>query len=468
MKLTTSKILWLGTLAIMFRLATPATAVPPTQADSTLYFDLDFARFSVNDTTAQVEVYISVPRSELRFAAADGELIANFECQVVITKDNIELVNHKWQAHSAARDSSEIKPGQLLFSQARFQLQAGTYRFFVRVQDQGRPANQGIRAFQIVTEPYPANQLALSDLQLAARLERDTTRSIFYKNRHHVLPNPGAVYGLELPVLFFYTEIYNLHFPSDSSYSVHYSIYDGGGREVKALPSKRRPIAGARLVEVGGFNVVSLKSGSYFFEVRVADHGAGREASRRHKFFVYREKDQAAASAIAGNAPFELLAQYYRNRTEKELDKEFETARYVSTSEERKIYGSLQREGKNEFLAKFWQMRDLSPETPHNEFREDYLARVKSANEGFSGFREGWKTDMGRVLLVYGRPDEIERFPSSNESRSYQIWHYFEIEGGVQFVFVDLKSSGEFELVHSSARNELQDPTWQRWLNPGR
>jgi GWxTD domain-containing protein len=183
---------------------------------------------------------------------------------------------------------------------------------------------------------------------------------------------------------------------------------------------------------------------------------------------VYREKDQAEASEVAAAAPFGLLAQYYRGLTEKELDKEFESARYIAASEERKIYGSLQREGKTEFLIKFWQKRDLSPETPHNEFREDYLARVRSANESFSGFREGWKTDMGRVLLIYGRPDEIERFPSSNESRSYQIWHYFEIEGGVDFVFVDLKSGGEMELVHSTARNELQDPTWQRWLNPGR
>lgn len=470
MKLNTSKILWLGAVAMTLCLAAPAISAPPIQADSTLYFDLDFARFSVNDSTAQVEVYIAVPRAALRFAAADSQLVANFECQVVITKDNVELVNHKWQAHSAARDSAAIKPGQLLFTQARFQLKMGTYRFFVGVLDQSRPANQGIRAFQIVAEPYPANQLALSDLQLAARLERDTTRSIFHKNRHLVLPNPGAVYGLELPMLFFYTEIYHLRFPSDSSYSVHYSIYDGDGREVKALPPKRRPIAGAKLVEVGGFNIVSLKSGSYFFEVRVVDHGAGSEASRRHKFFVYREKDQAEASDVAprSGAPFELLAPYYRGRTEKELDKEFETARYISASEERKIYGALQRQGKTEFLLKFWQKRDLSPETPRNEFREDYLARVKSANESFSGFREGWKTDMGRALLVYGRPDEIERFPSSNESRSYQIWHYFEIEGGAEFVFIDLKSGGEMELVHSTARNELQDPTWQRWLNPGR
>lgn len=455
-------------LSVLWPLLLGAAALTAAEADSTLHFDLDFARFCVNDTTAQVEVYIAVPRPALQFGrAADGQLMATFACQVVITKDDKEILTHKWQANSFARDSAEIKLGQLLFTQARFQLAVGTYRFYVRVQDPSRGV-AGVRAFQIIIEPYPAPQLALSDLQLASRLERDTTRSLFTKNRHFVLPNPSAVYGLELPMLYFYTEIYNLRFPSDSSYTVHYRLTDSDGHEVKILPSKRRPIAAAKLVEVGGFNIVTLKSGSYFLEVRVVDHSNGAEASRQRKFFVYREKDQADAAPVSATAGLEFLAQAYRQRPEKELDKEFETTRYISSNEERKIYKSLRGEGKRDFLLKFWQKRDQSPETPRNEFRENYLALVQKANASFSGFRDGWKTDMGRVLLIYGEPDEIERFPSSNDARAYQIWHFFEIEGGVDFIFVELRSGGEMELVHSTARNELQDSTWQRWLNPGR
>jgi GWxTD domain-containing protein len=446
----------------------PASAMFQAGADSTLRFDLDFARFGVNDTTAQVEVYLAVPRMALQFTASENQLVASFGCQVSIFKNGNEALTHHWQAQSVAREAADIKSGQLLFTQARFQLTVGTYRFDVRVHDANNPAKHGRRVFQMMVEPYPAKELALSDLQLASRLERDTTHSIFHKNRHLVLPNPGALYGLELPVLYFYAEIYNLHFPSDSGYSVHYRIDDGEGNEVKSLPPKRRPIAGEKLVEAGGFNIVALKSGSYFFEVRVVDHTTGAQASRRRKFYVYREKDQAGAAQEISTAAVEFLAQIYRRRTEKELNKEFETARYISSPEEKKIYGALKPEAKRDFLAKFWQKRDQSPETPRNEYRENYLALVKFANDNFSGFREGWKTDMGRVLLVYGQPDEIERFPSSNDARAHQIWRFFEIEGGVEFIFVELRSGGEMELVHSTARNELQDPTWQRWLNPGR
>jgi GWxTD domain-containing protein len=466
-KMKSIKMTWPGTIAIALCLFAPLPVASQTGVDSGLNFDVDFARFCVNDTTAQVEVYVAVSRPSLQFVSSEGELLAGFACHVSILRGDTELLNHQWQVRTVARDSSEIKPGQLLFTQARFQLTVGAYRFLVRVQDPRSPARPGIRAFQIDIEPYPANRLAMSDLQLACRIERDTTRSIFYKNHHFVLPNPGALYGLELPVLYFYAEIYNLHFPSDSTYSVHYRVYDGDGNEVKALPPKRRRIAGAKLVEIGGFNIVSLTSGSYFFEVRVVDHAARQEAFRRRKFFVYREKDQPEAATFATTAPFELLVHNYRAFTEKELDEEFETTRYISTSEEKKIYRSLQTEGKRDFMVRFWQKRDASPGTPRNEYRENYLARVKLANEQFSGFREGWKTDMGRVLLVYDQPDEVERYPSSTESRAFQIWRYFDIEGGVEFIFVDIKSGGEMQLVHSTARNELQDPAWQRWLNPG-
>jgi len=455
-----------GAIVLLFINFAPANA-SPSRADSTLRFDFDFARFSVNDTTAQVEVYIAVPRPALHFARAENQLQANFSCRVVINKNGADVVNHQWQAQSLARDSSEIKPGQLLFTQSRFQLTAGTYRFYVRVHDM-HSQRAGVRAFQIIVEPYPLQQLAMSDLQLAARLERDTTQSIFHKNRYLVLPNPSALYGLELPMLYFYAEIYNLRFPSDSSYSTHYRILDGEGNEVKILPSKRRQIAGAKLVEVGGFNIVTMKSGSYALDVRVVDHTNGAEASRRHKFFVYREKDRAEVAADVGAAGLDYLTQSYRRISVNDLDKEFETTRYISSSEDKKIYSSSKPEGRRDFIVNFWQKRDQSPETPRNEYRERYLSLVKFANHNFSGFREGWKTDMGRVLLVYGQPDEIERFPSSNDARAHQIWRFFEIEGGVEFSFVELRSGGEMELVHSSARNELQDPAWRRWLNPGR
>lgn len=84
------------------------------------------------------------------------------------------------------------------------------------------------------------------------------------------------------------------------------------------------------------------------------------------------------------------------------------------------------------------------------------------ANSNFSmGKKQGWRTDRGRVLLVYGHPDEIDRVPSDVNTKSYQIWRYYTIEGGALFVFVDLMRIRDYRLVHSTHRNEIQEPDWQ-------
>ena len=454
-------------LSLILFCATLMPAFAQPSSDSTLYFALDYARFRITPSAAQVEIYLAVPRAQLRFLPDAGELLAAFEANVSIALGDSEVVRHTWGAHTVAQDTSEIKRSQLLYTQAAFQLPVNNYRLRVRVSDKNSGI-AGLLTVELPVEAFESEKLTLSDLEISSRTTRDTTWSPFYKNRYTVIPNPNATFGLALPMLYTYTEIYNLTFPTDSSYSVLYRIFDGQGNQVKALPVRTRPIMGKQLVEVGACNVISLPAGSYYLEVRVTDHASKQEVFRRRKFFVYREEEAQPVPQTAGEVGYELLMLTYRNRPLADLDFEFKTARYISTKEEQKIYAALDEQGKRDFLVKFWRDRDRTPETPRNEYREEYLGRVKFAQDNFSGLRPGYETDMGRVLLVYAQPSEIERFPSSSENRPHQVWKYFELEGGVEFIFVDVNNWGEYKLVHSTARGELADADWERWVNPSR
>ena len=96
--------------------------------------------------------------------------------------------------------------------------------------------------------------------------------------------------------------------------------------------------------------------------------------------------------------------------------------------------------------------------------RSEYLQRIAAADQLFSAFKKGgWRTDRGRVFVLYGKPDEFERHPS-NAAKPYEIWHYYRIENGVQFVFVEKSGFGDYELVHSTKRGELEDPGWMRFI----
>jgi len=144
---------------------------------------------------------------------------------------------------------------------------------------------------------------------------------------------------------------------------------------------------------------------------------------------------------------------------EKEIDKMFEQAAYLATDSEKKVYKVLNSlESKKQFLARFWAEREKGQEG----WKDEYYQKVDEANQKFSqGGVEGWFTDMGRVYIIYGPPDEYERNPVNPNENPYEIWHYLELEGGVEFDFVDINGFGIFQLVNSTKRGEVSFYQWR-------
>ncbi|MGD8330660.1 MAG: GWxTD domain-containing protein, partial [Acidobacteriota bacterium] len=75
-------------------------------------------------------------------------------------------------------------------------------------------------------------------------------------------------------------------------------------------------------------------------------------------------------------------------------------------------------EGKQAFIASFWESRDPTPGTADNEFEDVWMARVALAANQFRGEgRNGWETDRGKFLLIYG-PEAIVAQESKQVSGS--------------------------------------------------
>ena len=104
------------------------------------------------------------------------------------------------------------------------------------------------------------------------------------------------------------------------------------------------------------------------------------------------------------------------------------------TSEDEKI----------ESFKRFWAQRDPSPGTDRNELMDEYYNRVAYANENYTGFRDGWKTDMGMIYIIFGSPSDIERHPFEQNYKPYEVWYYYHINR--MFIFVDETGFGEYRL----------------------
>src|SRR5215204_4003817 len=139
---------------------------------------------------------------------------------------------------------------------------------------------------------------------------------------------------------------------------------------------------------------------------------------------------------------------------------------YIITDEERKAFKKLATDDERErFIEEFWRRRDPDPDTDENEFKEEYYERIAYANEHFSSGIPGWKTDRGRMYIVFGPPDQKESHPSggsydrpyyegggTTSTYPFEIWWYRYIEGvgsDVEVEFVDPTGSGEYRVARN-------------------
>ncbi len=153
------------------------------------------------------------------------------------------------------------------------------------------------------------------------------------------------------------------------------------------------------------------------------------------------------------------LKKAYKDWLEKDVT-------YIITDEERRAFKKLATDDERErFIEEFWRRRDPDPDTEENEFKEEYYERIAYANEHFASGIPGWKTDRGRIWIMYGKPDERDTHPmggaydrpsteggGSTTTYPFETWFYRYLPGvgsGVEIEFVDPTGSGEYRIARN-------------------
>jgi len=187
-----------------------------------------------------------------------------------------------------------------------------------------------------------------------------------------------------------------------------------------------------------------------------------------------------SASVSSSETIAKPMSEKERKRKEKALRKELETPYkkwlnddvvYIITDEERKAFSRLATdEERQSFVEQFWLRRDPTPDTEENEYKEEHYRRIAYANEHYASGIPGWKTDRGRIYIMYGPPDEIESHPSGGsyerpmeegggETSTYpfETWRYRYLDGigtNIMIEFVDPTMSGEYHMTNDPSEKD--------------
>jgi len=159
----------------------------------------------------------------------------------------------------------------------------------------------------------------------------------------------------------------------------------------------------------------------------------------------------------------------------KRYQKWLEEVTYIITKKEKKKFLSLKSNRmRDKFIELFWKMRDPTPGTPANEFKEEHYRRLRYVNKFFGrGIKKGWQTDRGRIYIILGPPWDIERFYNTSYTYPLELWHYYsggrpDLPSSFHLIFFKRYGLGDFVLYDPfmDGMGEVLLPTITMWKEP--
>jgi len=462
-------------MRISLVIALLALCVPPKTQAQAIQVDMDHATFAYSESEALLEVYLAFEAEKLNFQAQEDGFAAVLPFQVAVQRGTTaELAVEEapvWRDSTSlsfvVADTSQINPGQYFLHQVRTTVPPGEYEVSLTIPGDpvlGRTAVE-LKRDVLIADYAQQDQASLSDVTFAGLIEQSEDReSPFYKNGLLVRPNANQLYGLGMPRLFYYLEAYNTEsINSDGPYTLFAYLAEANRPQpMEGFQKRTQRQPRSTDVIVGSFNIGALPSGSYFLRIVMLNASNESVVEQSRKFFVFNPQVQRE-QVTSAEMGFE--SSVYAAMPQDRVDAQFEYIEYIASSPERKrLKGIRDLDEKRRFLMNFWSLRDPNPNTPVNEFEEEYLQRVQFANERYTQQgREGWKSDRGRIMLTYGMPTDMQSRLYNRGTLPHEVWTYNNIPGEGQsiFVFIDEDGFGRFDLIHSDVTGEIQEFNWQ-------
>mgnify|MGYP000392078091 FL=1 len=417
-------------------------------------FDMSVNQFRGTGENTEAVVNLMIPKTLFQWID-NGEY---YEFEGVV--DVRVFINGNSAAQDAFRilESAVDRPGPAerqvsMVQQSRFILTRGSAVFSAAITDLA--SKQVYMATKnVIIRTIDDSYLTTSDLLVCTFLKREQLmeENSINRNGYTMTPNPSGVFGLGRPMLYAYSEIYGLQ-DDGGTYTANYILFERSGKEVFRRGPFVRKKPGESSVETLGINVMGLLAGRYRLRLEVIDDQSDQRTFIDREFFVVKEQ----LTDFKNN--FTMILDAMEND---ELRDFIDIVGYFMSESEFQTLMRANRIDRIVQLVDYFEKRDLDRKTKENEFYNQLNMRLALADQQFSNRNfSGRKTDRGRVLIRYGRPNDIEPYPANEDRFSYEIWHYDDSDDGFIFIFINKNGAGMFEQIHSTHPDEFRNYRWQ-------
>ncbi|HNX01402.1 MAG TPA: GWxTD domain-containing protein, partial [Candidatus Cloacimonadota bacterium] len=290
----------------------------------------------------------------------------------------------------------------------------------------------------------------ISDIELSkAIVPADTTRFLekFKRDGRVYVDEPSHVfYPVKQDSLYLFAQLYSLSTSDDKTYP-----YEIEFRVIKDKTVVRKwnikDVASLSTANITrGISIKNLEYGLYDLDIEV---NSGLRNSKASTFFVLGEIKEELISILPN------------------IDDEIRLIRYYAPSSKVGNVETLTQDAKKRMVNQLWYSIAAENGMDVESWTDQVKQRISYANRTFSHFKPGWETDMGRIYLRYGAPDDIRKEVTSDDTKfvqkDFQIWKYSTSDR--IYVFIDIQMNGNFKMIY--AKNDDQErsqPNWQSYL----
>ncbi|RKZ07834.1 hypothetical protein DRQ25_10565 [Candidatus Fermentibacteria bacterium] len=396
-------------------------------------FGLDTALFNYTGSeTLGLEIYEQLDLDQL---SADQDSIVNFTTTLaMISESGDTTAFDQWNSETL------WAPGRSIVNSTVLPVIPGNYSLVVTITDTGN-GKQGVVTRDLTVEPVGV----LSEIELARALVPSPLESTNPLRKGELLVFPAANGSYILPeehMAYYYLEVYNL---GGSSILMQGRLETSSGEIIFARPWV--PITIPEGAEAVGL-VDSL-------DLRVARNSGLYTVV----FGIVTQQDtlEVFKHLIIGRnleSENEFIVDSVAELDEIPFPDHF---RLILSHTETNLYDSLDEDARLRFYTAYWQG------VPDQ--RLQFEERCAASSRYASTQRESWRTDRGRVYVIYGPPDDIESELFQGEHVPYEIWYYYG-GGNDSFVFADRSGTGDYEQVYSSIEGEVSYTNWEDMIAP--
>ncbi len=381
------------------------------------YFQDFLNFFSEKPGLTRLDVYIQVPYKNIVFTKTGEGFTAKYSITASIfdSSKSLLLQEKTWNESVNVIDYNMASAkGNYNLSKRSFDLKPGKYTIRTALQDLDSK-KEATSEIPLVIKDFNGN-MNLSDILLIAKSDDQQGGGTIVPNINRNIAS--------------YKDRVKIYFEIESKDSISKKVnidYEVSDAENKVIHNEKEE----REIKPGNNQILytmeefPFEMGNYLITVKLKDEDNKVIATSTKPFYSH-----------AKGLPFVIS----------DIDKAIQQCIYIaSPSEMHYMEDGKDKTEKIKRFLEFWKKKDPSPNNEENEIFDEYFRRVAYANEHFSSYIEGWKSDRGMVFIMLGPPNNVDRHPFEYDSKPYEIWEYYNLNRS--FVFLDQTGFGDYRLI---------------------